>query len=75
MTEEQNRIIEVMIQSFTVVPTVAYTILTTQFLFFAIVKYFSVLIEDVKEVIKQFNRSNIREQFIEMIRLHHSSLK
>lgn len=79
MTKERNVIITVVIQACCAAPIIVYFILIPQFLFLAINRYFSIFIEDVKMIIKKFDKKeknvNLKANFIEMVNLHSRSLQ
>lgn len=78
MTKEWNVIFTVFIQACCAAPAIVIFILMPEFLFLAINRYFSTLIEDVKEVIKGFDHNrnvHLERSFIEMVNLHRRSLK
>lgn len=52
-----------------------YGIQIPQFLFVAICHYFSTLMDDVKSVIKRFDRNSSFDDLVEMVTLHRDSLK
>lgn len=75
MSVERNIIIIAIIQSFTVVPSVCYSILSSQFLFYSIVQFVYTFIEDVKLMMKKYDVRNVKQDFIGMINFHRATLK
>lgn len=52
-----------------------YGIQIPQFLFVAICHYFSTLMDDVKSMIKRFDRNSSFDDLVEMVTLHRDSLE
>lgn len=78
MTKIRSMIIIVIIQSYFAIPTIVHPILSSQFFFFAMAKYVSAFIEDIKMAINKFGKRedrSLKEDFIEMIKLHGECLE
>lgn len=78
ITIERNKILTFFLQSWCGALALTYFVLVSESLFSAMLRYFSTFIDDVKDIINEFEHHNfqkLKNDFIDVINLHWKSIE